>query len=146
VPTKIDEEHQTKKLGEVARVGNLTRDFEERTSPSGTVYATTGLAVERPRVPGDWAGERQTTFYDLVVFRSLAENAAKCLAKGDRVVVVGDAEVETWTGDDGQEHTARKILVNGIGPDLRWAVAQVTKVRSAPKQDDTPIPGSSEPF
>ena len=70
--------------------------------------------------------ERVTEFYELAIFNVLGENAAECLAKGTRVVVVGNAEMEKWTGDDGKERTTKRILVNAIGPDLRWATAAVT--------------------
>ena len=49
----------------------------------------------RPMVPGDWGGERETDFYDVTAFGSLAVNAAQCLAKGTRVVVTGREEVRT---------------------------------------------------
>lgn len=130
MPATPETPRTTKKLGPVAKVGNLTADFELKTGKNGTVYTHGSLAVDTPKTPGDWAGPRGTAFYDLALFRSLAENAALCLKKGDRVVVAGEAEVETWTGEDGQEHTAKRILVNALGPDVRWATATIAKVPS----------------
>lgn len=140
------QERSTKKLGEVARIGNLTKDFELSFSDKGTPYAQGGLAVDTPKTPGDWAGERQTTFIDLVVFRSLAENAAACLKKGMRVVVVGDAEVESWTGDDGKARSSKRILVTGIGPDLRWATAIVNKASRNGHAANVVARDEAEPF
>ena len=113
----------------VTKIGNLTSDPELRYATSGKAFTRMRLAVSTPKVPGDWAGERETTFYDLTAFGSLAENAAECLAKGDRVVVTGRGEVRTWTGDDGVEHREKGILVDALGPDLRWTTATLTRTR-----------------
>ena len=70
-----------------------------------------------------------TDFYELTIFNEIGENARKSLAKGTRVVVVGDAEVEKWTGDNGQERSTKRIIANAIGPDLRWATATVERTK-----------------
>jgi single-strand DNA-binding protein len=85
------------------------------------------IAVSTPKVEGDWSGERETSFYHVTAFGSLAENVANCLRKGTRVVVTGRGEVRNWTGDDGTEYESEGILADAIGPDLRWATAAVTK-------------------
>ena len=66
-------------------------------------------------------------FYELTMFRDLAENAAISLAKGTRVVVVGNAELKHWTDEQGQERSSKGILVNAIGPDLRWAAVALQR-------------------
>lgn len=138
------------KKGEVCKVGNLTRDPELHFAPTGSAVARTGLAVERPRVPGDWNGERVTDFYELTIFRDLAENAAISLTKGTRVVVVGNAELEHWTDDQGLERTTKRVLVNAIGPDLRWATVVVQRPEHrTPKATVEHVAGAShdeEPF
>jgi single-strand DNA-binding protein len=112
----------------VTRVGNLTADPELRLGESsGRPYARMRIAVSTPKVPGDWAGEQETSFYDVTAFGTLAENVAWCLSRGTRVVVTGRGEVRTWTGDDGTEHTSEGILADAIGPDLRWATVTVTR-------------------
>jgi single-strand DNA-binding protein len=139
-------ERNTEKKGEVTKVGNLTREPELSFTPNGLAVVRTGLAVERPKVTGDWAGERVTEFYELVMFRQLAENAGQSLPKGTRVVVTGDAELEHWTGDDGQDRTTKKILVNAIGPDLRWATCAVNKAeRRSPAEAQRPTTGAPAP-
>ncbi len=133
----------TKKVGPVAKVGNLTRDFQLYTSEGGTTYAQSGLAVDVPEEPGKWSGPRRTLYYDLAAFRGLAENAAACLRKGTRVVVVGEGEVETWADAEGTEHTSRRILATAIGPDVRWARVEVEKIKgtsSEVPEDDDEVP------
>jgi single-strand DNA-binding protein len=109
----------------VTKVGNLGRVFELGYSNTGWAWASAGLAVSRPVVPGDWKGEKITEWYEVVVFGTLAENAAASLAKGMRVVVTGRGELETFIKDDGETRITKKILAEAIGPDLRYVTATV---------------------
>ncbi len=126
----------------VAKVGNLTRDPQLRTSDSGVVYAVCGLAVDTPVVADDPETdaervETETRFYDLVCFGTLAENVAASMAKGTRVLVAGRVEVRAWTDDDGATRVVDRIVADAIGPELRWATATVTKRRpSAPTAEE----------
>jgi single-strand DNA-binding protein len=137
-------ERNTQKMGETTKVGNLTRDPELHFAPTGTAVVRTGLAVERPKLAGNWGGERVTEFYELTIFNALGEHVVESLGKGDRVIVTGNAEVEKWTGDDGQERTTKRILANAIGPDLRWSTVTVTKVARKGAPDEAPSGADDE--
>jgi single-strand DNA-binding protein len=128
--TATTEKHIEKK-GEVAKVGNLTREPELRFAPSGTAIVSTSLAVDRPKVAGDWAGERETSFYEVTAFGSLGEHVVESLPKGTRVVVIGNAEIEHWVDREGRPRTTKRIIANAIGPDLRWARAAVERIGKA---------------
>ncbi|MGH9293781.1 MAG: single-stranded DNA-binding protein [Acidimicrobiales bacterium] len=133
----------------VSKIGNLTADPELRFAASGKAYCWMRLAVTNPKVPGDWAGERETTFYGLTTFGSLGEHAAENLKKGDRVVVMGRGETRTWTDKEGTEHSEKQIVVDGLGPDLRFATANVQRVarREVPAGSDAPESSDDEePF
>jgi len=114
----------------VVKVGNLTRDPRRQRSDSGVDYSVCGLAVDTPAVVADDKGERverETRFYDLVCFGTLAENITACLHKGMRVIVAGRAEIRTYSSDDGATRVVDRIVADAIGPELRWARAKVTK-------------------
>jgi single-strand DNA-binding protein len=132
---------------EIARVGNLTRDPERGFGKErGTPYARFGLAVNRPKTPGDWAGEMVTTFYEVAAFGSLAEHVCESLQKGHRIVVVGRPEIDTWTDDDGQTRETRKIIASAIGPDLRWSTAVVNRASSRAASTAVSYLNDEEPF
>lgn len=124
----------------VGKVGNLTRDPEMRFSPNGTAWVTFGIAVNSPKTPGDWSGEQETTFYDVVAFNSLAENIVESLTKGTRVVVYGYAEVDKWQDSEGNDRETKKIVADGVGPDLRFATAEVTKTT---RTNGAPVKGTN---
>ena len=77
---------------QIIAVGNLGNDPEMRYTGSGTAVTHFDLAVNKEWT--DSAGERQsrTVWMRVTVWRSLAENCAKYLSKGKRVLVVGELE------------------------------------------------------
>ena len=133
-------ERQNRKMGVTTKVGNVTRDPELASGASGMFYCRFGLAVDTPKTAGDWQGEKITTFYDVVCFGDLAENVAQSVARGTRVIVTGSGELEHWTDSEGKPRTTKKIAANACGPDLRWAVADVTRVSG----HNGPLDGSSD--
>lgn len=123
-------------------MGRLTDTPELRFGKTGTAFATFGLAVKPYTPQGE--PEADTVFYEVVSFGSLAEHVADCLQKGDRCVVTGKGELEKWTGRDGVERTKRKIVADGVGPDLRFAGVDVH--RSEKRGPSQPLPLDEEPF
>jgi len=111
-------------------IGNITRTPELRFTPTGVATASFGVAVNRSwqnRQTQEW--EEQTSFFDVVCWRELAENTSESLDKGARVIVTGRLEQRTW--EDRETHEKRskvEIIADEIGPSLRWATAQVAKV------------------
>ena len=69
----------------VTLVGNITRDPELRFTNTGQATASFGLAVNRRwqnRQTQEW--EEATSFFDVVCWREMAENAAESLTHGAR--------------------------------------------------------------
>ncbi len=110
----------------VSLQGNLTRDFELRFANSGTAMASAGIAVNSRRKVGDGEYEDEAHFFNLQLFGTLAENAAESLARGDRVVLNGRLSYRSWE-KDGEKKSAIEVLVDAIGPDLRWSTCEITK-------------------
>jgi single-strand DNA-binding protein len=109
-------------------VGNLTRDPELRFSAKGTPWATASVAVNHRRrdEAGTWVDE-EPEFYSLVAFGETAEHVADSLRKGDRVIVVGRLEDETWTDRNGVERATTKLIADEVGASLRFADLSVSK-------------------
>ena len=142
----------------VTLVGNLTRDPELRYTPSGAGVASFGLAVNRRyQVNGEW--QEQVSFFNIVAWGDLGENAAASLNKGNRLIVTGRLEQRSYETKDGEKRNVTEVIADELGPSLRWAQAQVERIsrdaaasggggggggaaRSAPD----PVYGDEEPF
>jgi single-strand DNA-binding protein len=129
----------------VTLVGNLTRDPELRYTPSGTANASFGLAVNRRwqnKQTNEW--EEATSFFQVVAWRELAENAVESLTRGARVVVTGRLEQREYE-KDGQKRSVVEVSADEVAPSLRWATVQVQRNE---RKGATPPPQTSdeEPF
>ena len=110
-------------------VGNLTRDPELRFAASGVAVLGLGLAVNSKKKEGDEYVDK-VSFFNATAFGTLAENAAASLQKGTRVIVTGELEQREYETKEGEKRNVVELKLSAIGPDLRWASAEVTKVDS----------------
>ncbi|MDO4705335.1 single-stranded DNA-binding protein [Allofranklinella schreckenbergeri] len=100
-------------INKVILIGNLGRDPELRTFPSGGQIATVGLATSE-----QWrdkqSGERreQTEWHNLVFNDRLAEIASQYLRKGSQIYVEGRLRTRKWQDQNGQERSTTEIRVD----------------------------------
>jgi single-strand DNA-binding protein len=113
--------------------GNLTRDPEVRFTAEGKPVAGLALAITPRRYDsgtGQWV-DGTPTFVDMSVWGDQAEHVADSIRKGDRVIVQGRWQTRSYTAD-GQERRKLEVVVDEIGPSLRWATALPTKTTAKP--------------
>jgi single-strand DNA-binding protein len=96
----------------VILVGNLTQDPELRYLPSGTAMTKLKVAVNRDRA--NQQGERETDFFNIVVWGRQAETSAEYLSKGRPVLVEGQLQNRSWEGPDGQKRYATDIKADRV--------------------------------
>ena len=123
-------------------IGNLTRDPDLAFTDKGLAYARFTVASTPRRFDpntGAWE-DGDALFMRCTAWRQIAENTAESLSKGARVVVTGRLKLNTWTGEDGQSHSAIDLDVDEIGPSLRFATAKLAKATRT-----TGKPASNEP-
>lgn len=110
----------------VTLVGNITRDPELRFTQSGQAVATFGLAVNRRfQQGGEW--QERVSFFNIVCWGQLGENAASSLSKGARAIVTGRLEQREYETRDGDKRNTVEVVADEIGPSLRWATATVER-------------------
>lgn len=113
-------------MNNITVVGNLTREPEMRYLASGRGVCNMGLASSRRfQVNGEW--QEQTSFFNLTLWGEAGENAAATFTKGMRVIVSGRMESREYE-HEGQKRTAFDLIVDEMGPSVRWARAQVDKI------------------
>jgi len=109
-------------------VGNITREPELRFTPSGAANVRFGVAVNRSwqdRASGEW--KEETSFFDVVAWREMAENISESLPKGARVIVTGRLEQRSYDDREGNKRYVFEIIADEVGPSLRFATAQVNR-------------------
>ena len=85
-------------------IGNVTRDPELRYLTSGTALAQLGVAVNRRyQQNGEW--QEDTSFFDVVCWRDLADTVSEAISKGDRIIVTGRLEQRSWETQDGDKRS-----------------------------------------
>lgn len=125
-------------LNRASIIGNVTRDPELKTTPSGQSVASFGVATNL--VWTDQSGQKQqkTEFHNFVAWRKLAEICGQYLKKGSKVFVEGRIETRDWTPQDGiKRYRTEIILDNMIMLDSRGTQSQ------APGQFQPPAPAQN---
>lgn len=102
-------------VNKVILVGNLGRDPEMRTFPSGDQIANVAIATT-DRWKDKQTGEtKEATEWHRVVFSNrLAEIAGQYLRKGSQVYVEGSLRTRKWTDSSGVERYATEIRADSM--------------------------------
>lgn len=98
-------------MNKVILIGNLTRDPELKTTPSGVSVCQFAIAVSRRYT--DKSGERQTDYFNIVAWRGLGENCGRYLAKGRKVGVTGELQTRSYE-KDGVKHYITEIIADDV--------------------------------
>ncbi len=101
-------------LNRVIIIGRLTRDPELRFTPSGIPVAKFGVAVNRRRTNSDGEKVEDTSFFNIVVWRKLAELCADYLSKGRTVAIDGRLQSRSWETQDGQKRSTVEIVADNV--------------------------------
>jgi single-strand DNA-binding protein len=96
----------------VILVGRLTANPELRYAPTGQPVASFTLAVDRPFA--NQAGERETDFIPIVVWRKAAEVVTQHLSKGRLVAVQGRLQIRSYEARDGSRRKAAEVVASSI--------------------------------
>ncbi|MCA9324779.1 single-stranded DNA-binding protein [Candidatus Saccharibacteria bacterium] len=96
-------------FNQVILMGNLTRDPELRTIPSGQQVCTFSLALNRSYKGSDGNWQEATDYIDVVAWGPLGERVAQYLSKGRPCLVNGRLQSRSWE-QDGQKRS--KVEVN----------------------------------
>jgi single-strand DNA-binding protein len=99
----------------VAITGNLTKDPELRSTPSGTSVCKLRVAVNSRRKDGQ-SGEwiDKPNYFDVTVWGAQGENCANYLSKGRPVAVEGRLDWREWESQDGSKRQAVEIIANSV--------------------------------
>jgi single-strand DNA-binding protein len=102
-------------INRVIVTGNLTRDPELRSLPSGNSVCKLRIAVNSRRkdsASGDWVDK--PNYFDVTVWGAQGENCATYLAKGRPVAIDGRLEWREWETQEGAKRQAVEIIADSV--------------------------------
>ncbi len=100
-------------LNKVLIYGNLTRDPELKSLPSGMQVASFALATNRVYKDRDGNRQEATDYHNIVVFGRQAETSAQYLKKGAGAFVEGRLQTRSWD-KDGQKQYRTEIVADRV--------------------------------
>ena len=92
-------------------VGNITRDPELRSTPSGAQVCGFSVAVNRNYKDSSGANQESVSFIDCSAWGRAAEIIAQYAKKGSGILVSGRLEQRSWEDKEGQKRSRVEIVV-----------------------------------
>jgi single-strand DNA-binding protein len=102
-------------INRVILTGNLTRDPELRSLPSGMSVCSLRIASNTRRKngsTGEW--EDKPNFFDITVWGAQGENCSRFLSKGRPVAIDGRLEWREWTAQDGAKRQSVEVIADVV--------------------------------
>ena len=98
-------------LNKALLYGNLTRDPELRSLPSGMNVGNFSIATNRVYRDREGKKQEQTDFHNVVVFGRQADTVAQYLKKGSGVFIEGRMQTRSWDDKTSGEKKYRTEVV-----------------------------------
>jgi len=133
-------------LNRAQLIGNVTRDPEVRTTPTGQTVCSFGVATNMQWTDAQGQKQQRAEFHNLVAWGKLAEICGQYLVKGKKIFVEGRLQTREWEGQDGAKRNRTEIVADsmimldrggsGGGPPARSNEPTITPVSDAPSPID----------
>jgi len=129
-------------LNKAMIIGNLTRDPESRTTPTGQTVTTFGVATNRFYMDKNKQRQQKVEFHNVVAWGRLGDICAQYLKKGQLVFVEGRIETRSWEAQDGAKKFRTEIVADGMqmGPKVGGGggMREPGEKQPAPKEEEIP--------
>ena len=114
-------------------IGHLTADPTTRATPNGVTVCSFTIGVTRSRK--DANGEKQSDFFRINTWRQTADFCGKYLAKGSKVVVTGELNLNSFKGKDGNLRYSLDVQADHV-ENLTEKKAEAKPTSNQPKVDE----------
>ena len=101
-------------LNKAMILGNLTRDPESKTTPSGQTVTTFGIATNRFYTDQQKQRQQKVEFHNIVAWGRLGEICAQYLKRGQLAFIEGRIETRTWDAPDGTKKFRTEIIAENM--------------------------------
>jgi single-strand DNA-binding protein len=125
-------------LNKALVIGNLTRDPELKSLPSGIQVTSFSVATNRVWKDKNGAKQESVDYHNIVVFGRQAEIVSQFLRKGSSVLVEGRMQTRSWDSPDGKKNYRTEIVGDRVqfGPRGTGAGAPVAPSSASPKSQE----------
>jgi single-strand DNA-binding protein len=126
-------------LNKAMLIGNLTRDPELRSLPSGVKVCSFSLATNRVWKDKNGARQESTDYHNVVVFGRQAETVAQYMKKGSSILVEGRMQTRSWDDKNSGEKKYRTEIVadrTQFGPKGSGGGGGAVSVAKAPEKGE----------
>lgn len=100
-------------MNKLTIIGNLTRDPETRTVPSGSTVCSFTIAVNRRRST-QAQNQPEADFFRVSAWNKLGDVCQRYLAKGRKVCVVGSVSVSSYEAKDGSTRFSLDVFAEDV--------------------------------
>lgn len=83
-------------LNKVTVIGNITKDIELKSLPSGVKVASFSVATNRVWYNEQKQKQEEVEYHNIVVFGKQAENVAQYMSKGSNILIEGRLKTQSW--------------------------------------------------
>jgi single-strand DNA-binding protein len=125
-------------LNKAIIIGNLTRDPEIKSLPSGVKVASFSVATNRVWKDKNGVKQENVDFHNVVVFGRQAEVVGQYMKKGSSILVEGRMQTRSWDDATGVKKYRTEIIADRIqfGPRREGAPAgSYSGAEKAPTED-----------
>ena len=127
-------------LNKAILIGNLTRDPELRSLPSGVKVCSFSLATNRVWKDKNGARQESADYHNVVVFGRQAETVAQYMKKGSSILVEGRMQTRSWDDKTSGEKKYRTEIIadrTQFGPKASGAGYGAPATNTAPKAESS---------
>lgn len=132
---------QAVNLNKIFILGNVTRNPESRSTPSGQTVTTFGVATNRMWTDGQGQRQKKAEFHNIVAWGKLGEICAQYLQKGKLVFLEGRIETRSWDAPDGSKRYKTEVIAENMqmGPKLGSGGSMQDEPKSDSDDDAIPV-------
>lgn len=121
-------------------IGNVTRDPELRTIPSGQSVTNFGVATNRRYKNAQGEQVEDAQFHEVVAWGKLAEIVAQIFRKGSKIYVEGRLQTRSWEAQDGSKRQRTEIVMENFVPLTPKGTSPEVEMSAAALPPAPPIP------
>lgn len=121
-------------LNKAIVIGNLTRDPELRSLPSGIKVCSFSIATNRVWKDKNGARQEAADYHNVVVFGRQAETVSQYMRKGNSILVEGRMQTRSWDDkESGQKKYRTEIIADRVQFGPKGGSAPSAPSAEAPK-------------